>query len=169
MAAEVKPAQVVLLMGVAGSGKTTVGRQLAADLGWRFDDADGFHPPANVAKMSAGQPLTDADRAPWLAAIRRHIDTCLARGENAVVTCSALKAAYRAGLLADPARVRLVHLHGTREQLWARISARQNHFMKPAMLDSQLAALEPPADALTVDIGPAPAAIAARIRQALSL
>lgn len=169
MAAEIKPAQIVLLMGVAGSGKTTVGRHLAADLGWRFDDADQFHPPANVAKMSAGTPLTDEDRAPWLAAIRRHIDACLTRGENAIVTCSALKAAYRRVLLADPARVRLVHLHGTREQLWTRISARENHFMKPAMLDSQLAALETPVDALTVDIGPAPAVIANQIRQALSL
>lgn len=169
MAAALNPARVVLLMGVAGSGKTTVGRQLAADLGWRFDDADGFHPAANVAKMSAGQPLTDADRAPWLAAIRRHIDACLARGESAVVTCSALKAAYRAVLLAGAPAVRLVHLHGTPEQLWARISARQDHFMKPAMLASQLAALEPPADALTVDISPAPAEIAARIRRELSL
>ncbi len=169
MAGEVNRAQVVLLMGVAGSGKTTVGRQLAHDLGWSFADADEFHPPANVAKMSAGQPLTDADRAPWLAAIRRHVDACLARGESAVVTCSALKAAYRHVLIADPTRVRLVHLHGTRDQLWARISARENHFMKPAMLDSQLAALEPPADALTVDIGPAPTVIAAQIRQSLSL
>ena len=169
MAAEVSPAQIVLLMGVAGSGKTTVGHQLARDLGWRFADADEFHPPANVANMSAGQPLTDADRAPWLAAIRSYIDTALARGESAVVTCSALKATYRRALLADPARVRLVHLHGTRDQLWARISARENHFMKPAMLDSQLAALEPPTDALTVDIGPPPAEIAADIRHRLSL
>lgn len=161
--------QIVLLMGVAGSGKTTVGRELACALGWSFADADGFHPPANVAKLSAGQPLTDADRAPWLDAIRAHIDAKLAGGENAVVTCSALKAAYRHALLADDARVRLVYLQGNREQLWARLSARTDHFMKPAMLDSQLAALEEPPDTLTLGIAPAPSELVARIRKELSL
>lgn len=160
---------VIVVMGVAGSGKTTVGRELARALGWSFADADGFHPPANVAKMSAGQPLTDADRAPWLAAIRAHIDAKLAGGESAVVTCSALKAAYRRVLLADDARIRLVYLQGSREQLQARISARTDHFMKPAMLDSQLAALEEPADALTLNIAPTPSELVARIRKKLSL
>jgi len=160
---------VIVLMGVAGSGKTTVGRQLAADLGWSFADADGFHPPANVAKMSAGQPLDDTDRAPWLAAIRDYITARQARSESAVITCSALKERYRQAIVTDPAQVKLVHLHGSRALLWERISSRQNHFMKPAMLDSQLAALEPPAGALTVDIGPPPAQIAAAIRRALSL
>ena len=128
---------VILIMGVAGSGKTTIGRALAASLGWSFRDADDFHPAANVAKMSAGQPLTDADRAPWLAAIRAHLDDKLARGENAVVTCSALRESYRAQLLADPARVKLVHLTGDPALLAARIADRTDHFMKPQMLASQ--------------------------------
>jgi gluconokinase len=160
---------VILIMGVAGSGKTTIGRALAASLGWSFRDADDFHPAANVAKMSAGQPLTDADRAPWLAAIRAYLDDKLARGENAVVTCSALKASYRAQLVADPERVKLVHLTGDPALLAARIAGRTDHFMKPGMLASQLAALEPPRDALAVDIAPPPEKIVAEIRRALSL
>ena len=160
---------IILVMGVAGSGKTTIGRALAAALGWSFRDADEFHPPANVAKMSAGLPLDDADRAPWLAAIRAHLDEQLARGENAVVTCSALKASYRAALVADPARVKLVHLAGDPKLLSARLAARADHFMPPAMLASQLAALEPPRDALTIDVALAPAAIVAEIRQIFSL
>jgi gluconokinase len=159
---------VVVLMGVAGSGKTTIGRQLAAELGWKFADADDFHPPANVAKMSAGIPLDDSDRAPWLAAIRLYIDTRLERGESAVVTCSALREKHRAVLLGDPAQVKLVYLRGTRELLWARISGRQGHFMKPAMLDSQLATLEEPVNAVVVDIGPTPAEIIAEVRRALA-
>ncbi len=164
-----KPPTVIVIMGVAGSGKTTVGQALARALGWSFADADGFHPPANVAKMSAGEPLTDADRAPWLAAIRAHIDAKLARGENAVVACSALKAGYRHGLLAGDTRRHLVYLQGTRDQLWDRISGRQNHFMKPAMLDSQLAALEAPTDALTLNIAPPAAELISRIRTELKL
>jgi gluconokinase len=160
---------VIIVMGVAGSGKTTVGEKLAAGLGWSFRDADDFHPPENVAKMSAGLPLDDHDRAPWLAAIRAHIDACLARDEGSVVTCSALKAAYRRVLVADPARVKLVHLTGDFALLAARIGSRQGHFMKPAMLHSQLAALEPPPDALAVDITPPPDEIVAHIRLALAL
>lgn len=162
---------VIVLMGVAGSGKTTVGLQLAAALGWEFRDADDFHPPANVAKMSAGTPLTDADRAPWLAAIRAHIDVCLAGGSGCVVTCSALKARYRAVLVgADgPARVQLVHLTGDPALLAERIAGRQGHFMKPAMLRSQLDALETPHDALAVDIAPPPAEIVAEILRRLGL
>lgn len=156
-------------MGVAGSGKTTVGELLAHELGWRFNDADAFHPPANVAKMSAGTPLTDEDRAPWLAAIRRHLEDCLARNEGAVVTCSALKERYRQVLIGGTNGIALVYLQGTREQLWARISARQNHFMKPAMLESQLAALEEPANALTLNIAPSPPELATAIRRAFSL
>jgi len=159
---------VVVLMGVAGSGKTTIGRELAAELGWKFADADDFHPPANVAKMSAGIPLDDADRAPWLAAIRLYIDTRLERGESAVVTCSALREKHRAVLLTNPAQVKLVYLRGSRELLWSRISARKGHFMKPAMLDSQLATLEEPVNALIVDIAPPPAEIVAHLRRVLA-
>jgi carbohydrate kinase (thermoresistant glucokinase family) len=159
---------VVLLMGVAGSGKTTIGRQLADELGWKFADADDFHPPANVAKMSAGTPLDDTDRAPWLAAIRLYIDTRTSAGENAVVTCSALREKHRAVLLRDAPDVKLVYLRGTREVLWSRISSRQGHFMKPAMLDSQLATLEEPSNALAIDIDQSPAQIIAGIRSAIA-
>jgi carbohydrate kinase (thermoresistant glucokinase family) len=159
---------VVLLMGVAGSGKTTIGRQLADELGWRFADADDFHPPANVAKMSAGIPLDDPDRVPWIAAIRLFIDARLAKGENAVVTCSALKEKHRAVLLGDTPQVKLVYLRGTREVLWSRISGRQEHFMKPAMLDSQLATLEEPKQGIVIDIAQSPAQIIAGIRSAIA-
>lgn len=160
---------VIVLMGVAGSGKTTVGRLLARDLGWSFADADEFHPPANVAKMSAGQPLDDADRAPWLAAIRAHIDQKLARGENAVVTCSALKQIYRDAILPDSPYVRLAHLRGSPALLLARLQSRPDHFMKPAMLESQLATLEPPSHALGLDIAASPSDLVAQIRTAFGV
>jgi len=160
---------VILVMGVAGSGKTTIGLQLAAALGWDFRDADDFHPPLNVAKMAAGLPLDDRDRTPWLAAIRTHIDACLARGEGAVVTCSALKESYRQTLIGDPAQVKLVYLSGDPELILSRLRERRGHFMKPTMLQSQLAALEPPANAFTVDVALPPDQIVARIRRAFSL
>jgi carbohydrate kinase (thermoresistant glucokinase family) len=165
---ELRDPLVVLIMGVAGSGKTTIGLKLAAALGWSFRDADDFHPPANVAKMSAGLPLTDADRAPWLAAIRAHIDACLARGESAVVTCSALKEEYRRTLISDPAKVKLVHLSGNFQLILERLNQRKDHFMKPAMLESQFATLEPPQGALVVDIAEEPDAIVTKIRGAFS-
>jgi carbohydrate kinase (thermoresistant glucokinase family) len=166
---ELRPPLVVLIIGVAGSGKTTIGAKLAAALGWSFRDADDFHPPANIAKMSAGIPLDDADRAPWLAAIRAHIDTCLARGESAVVTCSALKESYRQAVVADPAGVKLVYLHGDFTLLLQRINQRQGHFMKESMLKSQFEALEPPRDALALDVALPPEKLVADIRGALGL
>jgi len=166
---ELNEPRVILLMGVAGSGKTTVGRLLAQNLGWRFTDADDFHPPANVAKMSAGHPLTDDDRAPWLAALRAHIDARLAAGENTVIACSALKQAYRNTLIIDPGCIKLVHLHGSRELLHARLLQRPGHFMKPALLDSQLADLAPPAYALVADIAQPPGEIAALIGRTYGL
>jgi gluconokinase len=166
---EYLPPMVIVLMGVAGSGKTTVGQALAAQLGWTFRDADDFHPPANVEKMSRGIPLTDRDRQPWLAAIRAYIDETLARGDSAVVTCSALKERYRRIIVPDPARVRLVYLAGDFALIAERLRARKGHFMKPDMLSSQLSALEPPRDALTVDVAEPPEVIVARIRTALSL
>ncbi|HWA87663.1 MAG TPA: gluconokinase [Opitutus sp.] len=156
---------VILITGVAGSGKTTVGRQLAAALDWSFADADDFHSAANIAKMSAGHPLTDADRAPWLAALRAFIDERLARGENAVLACSALKSSYRDELVAGRGQIRLVYLRGSRALLLDRLRHRTGHYMKPAMLDSQLAALEPPADALALDIRHPPAALVEEIRR----
>jgi gluconokinase len=160
---------VILVMGVAGSGKTTIGQLLAVTLGWGFADADDFHPPANIAKMAAGLPLNDDDRAPWLAKLREYIDGCLARGESTVVTCSALKERYRHILVADPTQVKIVHLHGARELLWSRITSRVGHFMAPAMLDSQLAVLEPPEHALRIDIAQTPVQIVQQIRDAFGV
>ena len=160
---------VIVLMGVAGSGKTTVGRALAAQLGWTFRDADEFHPPANVDKMSHGIPLSDSDRRPWLAAIRAYIEETLARGDSAVVTCSALKERYRQIIVPDLAQVKLVHLAGDCALIGERMRAREGHFMKPEMLSSQFADLEPPRDALTVDIAEPPEVIVAQIRNALAL
>lgn len=160
---------VILLMGVSGSGKTTVGEELARELGWGFRDADEFHPPENVAKMSAGKPLDDHDREPWLAAIRAHIEQTLGRGECGVVTCSALKERYRRALGVNRPGVKLVHLVGSFDLIYSRMSSRRDHFMKPEMLRSQFAALEPPKQALVVDIGsPVPQTVA-EIRRKLEL
>jgi gluconokinase len=134
--------RVLVVLGVSGSGKTTVGVLLAGKLGWPYAEADDFHPPANVAKMAAGHPLTDQDRWPWLQAVRAWIDARLARGDSGVVTCSALKRAYR-DLLRAPG-VTLVYLHGTHELIARRMAARHGHFFKSALLDSQFADLEEP-------------------------
>src|SRR3954469_23946918 len=144
---------VVVVMGVAGSGKTTLGTALAVALGWHFVDADDHHSPASVAKMARGEPLDDADRRPWLDELRAIIDDALARDTGLVMACSALKASYRTRLTRASAadRVRFVYLAGPPELFRARLAGRPGHFMGPAMLDSQLATLEPPAEALTVD------------------
>ena len=154
-------------MGVAGSGKTTIGSKLAAALGWDFRDADEFHPAANVAKMSAGIPLNDADRAPWLAAIRLYIAACLARGTRAVVTCSALRESYREQIIVEAARVRLVYLRGDFATILARMKRREGHFMKDEMLQSQFDALETPRHAIVVDVARPPEEIVAEIREKL--
>ena len=135
---------VLVLMGVAGSGKTTTGLLLAERLGWPFRDADSFHPPENVEKMSQGVPLTDEDRRPWLAAVASWIDDRLAAGERGVVTCSALKRAYRDVLIGPRRGVGLVYLKGDRHLIGERLRRRQGHFMPPELLDSQFAALEEP-------------------------
>ena len=161
---------VVVVMGVTGAGKTTVGRLLAADLGWPFLDADDFHPPANVAKMRAGVPLTDDYRRPWLAALRTRIDAAAAAGESLVLACSALKHAYQEYLEHDfPLDVKYVYLHGSAELIRGRLAARTGHFMNPALLGSQLDALEPPADAARVEIDAPPAAVAAEVRRRLGV
>ncbi len=156
-------------MGVAGSGKSTIGQALAAQLGWPYFEADDFHSAANKAKMSAGIPLNDDDRAPWLAAIRAEIDRCVAAGRSAVFTCSGLKQSYRRVLMDGAPSVTLVYLHGDAETLLQRLKQRAGHFMKPAMLQSQLATLEVPADAFTVDIRKTPDAIVEEIKARLSL
>lgn len=149
---------VYVVMGVSGSGKTTIGVRLAERLGWPYAEADDMHSPANVAKMAAGQPLTDADRKPWLEAIEAWIDGRIAAGGTGVVSCSALKRSYRDGMRKPG--VRFVYLDGSRELIAARMSARHGHFMKAAMLDSQFADLEPPGpderDVIRVDISGTP-------------
>ncbi len=165
---ELKPT-VLLVMGVSGSGKSTVGRALAAALSWDFIDADDFHPPANLAKMSAGEPLTDADRAPWLDAIRERIASTLAADAPAVVACSALKQSYRDHLFVNRQRMRLVYLRGTRDQLATRLASRSGHFMPASLLDTQLTALEEPADALVASITPTAAELVAMLRTDLGL
>ena len=159
---------VVVLMGVAGSGKTTVGRLLAGALGWKFYDADDFHPPANVEKMSRGVPLDDDDRWPWLAALRRLIDDALARGESAVLACSALKESYRQYLLADE-RARLVYLKGDYDTVLKRMANRRGHYMKAEMLDSQFADLEEPAGVSHFDASLHPEEIVRAIRLRLGV
>ena len=137
---------VIVLMGVASSGKTSLGERLAERLGWPFRDADSFHPPENVAKMAGGTPLNDEDRKPWLAAIAAWIDELRAAGQHGIVTCSALKRAYRRVIVGDRPDVALVYLKGSRELIGARMAARQHHFMPPALLDSQFATLEEPGE-----------------------
>jgi gluconokinase len=163
---------VIVLMGVAGCGKSTVGVQLAEALGWPFRDADGFHPQANIDKMRSGVALEDADRWPWLDAIAAWIDERRARGEPGIVSCSALKRAYRRRIVGPREHVRLVHLAGSKELIAARLAARTGHFMPASLLASQLGALEPPAAdecAVVVDIAAPPAEIVAAIIAALGL
>ena len=161
----------VVVMGVAGSGKTTVGELLAARLGWTFVDADWLHPEANVEKMRSGIPLTDEDRAPWLAAVAARMDELRSAGRSGVIACSALKRRYRDVLRGNTGDVRFVHLSGPRETLASRIASRDHPYMPAALLDSQLAALEAPgADeaAIAVPIEGPPAEIAAAIVTSLS-
>jgi gluconokinase len=159
---------IVVVMGVAGVGKTTVGRRLAASLGWEFHDADDFHSPASVAKMHAGVPLTEADRAAWLARLRALVEQLARDGRSAVLACSALRRAHREQLTPPGADVRFVHLTGDPALIRARLAARRGHFMPAALLDSQLATLEPPDDAVTVDVTPPVDEIVATIRAALA-
>lgn len=166
-----KPA-VIVVMGVASSGKTSLGERLAERLGWPFRDADSFHPPENVAKMSSGTPLTDEDRKPWLAAIAAWIDELRTTGGNGIVTCSALKRAYREVIVGDRPDVTLVYLRGSRELVGERMAARQHHFMPPALLDSQFATLEEPgADEkpLVVQVEASKEAIVAQVLRELRL
>jgi carbohydrate kinase (thermoresistant glucokinase family) len=161
---------VVVVMGVSSSGKTTIARGLAEAEGWTLLEGDSFHPPANVAKMASGHPLTDDDRWPWLRAIAAGIDACRARGESAVVACSALRRAYRDILIGDRKDVRLVYLKGSRKLIGERMAARKHHFMPTALLDSQFSTLEEPGpdeNPITVEIGGTPDAIVAAIRERL--
>lgn len=168
----VKGLTAVVVMGVSGAGKSTVGKLIAAQLDCPFRDADSFHPPANVAKMSSGEPLTDDDRWPWLRAIAAFIAERRAAGTTCVVTCSALKRVYRDIVTnKQSADVRLVYLEGDFDLIAARLAARKGHFMPPALLQSQFAALEEPAadeHAMTVSIDAAPEMIAGEVLKQLA-
>ena len=161
---------VAIVMGVSGSGKSTIAAMLAGRMRWEFEEGDALHPPANVAKMASGQPLDDEDRAPWLRAIAAQIGHWLQNGRSAVITCSALKRRYRDMLIGDRPNVRIVYLKGGRDLIAHRLAARQGHFMPAALLESQLAALEEPTEdehPIVVEIGARPEVIAARIAQEL--
>ncbi|MEO5887051.1 MAG: gluconokinase [Anaerolineales bacterium] len=147
-----KTIRFFIMMGVSGSGKTSVGKSLAQHLGWDFYDADNFHPQANVEKMAKGIPLDDSDRVPWLDSLHDLISSSLTHSRPGVLACSALKERYRQRLLQGNAGVQLVYLKGSYELIWSRMSTRKDHYMKPRMIQSQFDALEEPTNALTVDI-----------------
>ena len=160
---------VLIFMGVSGCGKTTVGALFAKKTGAIFFEGDEFHPPENVEKMRRGIPLTDGDRAEWLRTLRQIITRSINRGAFTVMACSALKAAYRNRLQEGDARIQFVHLTGPRALMEDRLKARKNHFMPPTLLDSQLATLEPPANALTFSCEKNPEEIVKALIQALGL
>ncbi|MGP8155276.1 MAG: gluconokinase [Candidatus Acidiferrales bacterium] len=159
---------IVIVMGPEGVGKTTVGTLLARELGWQFVDADDFHPPANIEKMARGIPLTDTDRAPWLAALHDAIMHWDAERRNVVLACSALERAFRERL-AQNADVKFVYLKGSYELIAQRIRTREDHFAHEDLLASQFAILEEPQDAITVDASRTPEEIAEEVRKRLGL
>jgi gluconokinase len=158
---------IVILMGVTGTGKTTLGKVLAELTGWPFDDGDDFHSPANIEKMRSGVPLNDADRWPWLDSLNTLLRAAQAKGGSAILACSALKQRYRDRLQQGLEDVRWVYLKGDIELIRARLQARQGHYMNPALLQSQFDALEPPRGALDIEIDEEPTVLAARVLQGL--
>ena len=158
---------VVVVMGVAGCGKTTIGKRLAEALDATFEEGDAYHDAANVVKMRAGTPLTDADRGPWLARLAAMIDDRLAEGRRTVLACSALKASYREVLLGDRDGVALVHLTGDEAPIRTRLKARRDHYMPPSMLTSQLATLELPRTCIAANIDALPDTIVSTIVERL--
>ena len=162
---------VIILMGVAGSGKTTIGRALATALGWQFHDADDFHSSGNKQKMAAGQALTDQDRQPWLNQLAAMVSCWSGRATGSVLACSALKQSYRLQLTgrADADQVVYIHLSGPRALIAKRLADRQAHYMRPELLDSQYEILEQPGDALMIDISDSPAEIVSAIRLKMNL
>jgi len=159
---------IVIIMGVVGAGKTTVGKMLAAQLGWEFADADDFHPPANIEKMRDGIALDDADRDPWLDSLRAAILSWTSNRHSVVLACSALKARYRAKLKVSP-EVRFVYLKGSASLIAGRLQSRHGHFAGESILSSQFADLEEPKEALTIDVAETPEQIVAQICEGLHL
>lgn len=161
---------VIVVMGVSGSGKTTVAAMLAGRLGWAFQEGDDLHPRENVEKMKAGTPLTDADREPWLRGIAEKIDDWQARGLSGVVTCSALKRSYRDIIIRERSNIRLIYLRGSLDLIRHRMAARHGHFMPTALLDSQFSTLEEPSvdeNPIVVDVDEEPMRIVQEIMQRL--
>jgi gluconokinase len=160
---------VIVLMGVAGSGKTTVGRELARQLGWRLIDADDLHSERNRSKMRRGEPLTDQDRQPWLATVHAEIGRAVSRREHLIVACSALKERYRQTLGGGMPTIRFVYLEAERALLRRRLETRGGHYAGPDLLASQLEDLEPPLDAIVVSADQTPAAIAGIVRREIGV
>jgi gluconokinase len=159
---------VVIVMGVTGAGKTTIGRALATSLGWEFHDGDDLHTEASKRKMHHGAALDDSDRAPWLSALRKLIQAILSEARNGVVACSALKRSYRKEMVVDPNSVKVVFLKGSKQVIAERLRYRAGHFMNPALLQSQFDTLEEPRDAIVIDVSLAPEAIVNAIRAQLA-
>lgn len=158
---------IIILMGVSGSGKSTIGQNLATEVDWSFYDGDDFHPAANVKKMANGIALTDADRAGWLAALAQLIRQLDGAGKSGIIACSALKQRYREILQQDISNVQFVYLKGSYDLILQRLQARKSHFMRPELLQSQFDAMEEPGQALIIDIDQSPAIIISQIRQNL--
>ncbi|MBR8834568.1 MAG: gluconokinase [Stigonema ocellatum SAG 48.90 = DSM 106950] len=158
---------IILLMGVSGSGKSTIGKELADSLQWEFRDADTFHSPENIEKMRHGIPLSDGDRIPWLQDLLAAIKQWLEDDQNMVLACSALKAGYRKYLMPDEERIKLVYLKGSFQVIEQRLRSRPHHYMSPELLQSQFETLEEPNDAITVDISDPPEVIVQHIRASL--
>jgi gluconokinase len=159
---------IVIVMGVVGSGKTTVGRLLAEGMGWQFADADDFHSPANITKIRRGIALSDSDREPWLDRLREYLLECQSQRLNVVLACSALRSSYRDKLRITP-KVRFVYLKGNADLIAQRLRSRQGHFADEQILASQFAALEEPEQAITVDVAKTPAGIVTEIRKRLGV
>jgi gluconokinase len=160
---------IILVMGVSGSGKTTIGQQLAKSLNFQFRDADEFHSDENIQKMRNNIPLTDADRQPWLETMQAAIDQWLEQNQNVVLTCSALKQKYRQMLWRDAEQIKIVYLKGTFELIESRLKQRQDHFMKSDLLKSQFEDLEEPEGVILADISQTPSEIIEKIRKVFVL
>ncbi|WP_414571922.1 gluconokinase [Nostoc sp. CCY 9925] len=160
---------IIIIMGVSGAGKTTIGKLLADSLDWQFSDADAFHSPENVEKMRCGIPLSEADRIPWLQDLQTAIKNWLQENKNAVLACSALKESYRQFLVVDSERMKLVYLKGSYELIQKRLLERHNHYMSDKLLDSQFNTLEEPLDTIYIDAIETPQVIVQNIRTALGI